>query len=132
MSRESLPPIESVTGGSHGVEAGYEQMLGLAARYEQHAGDLVAMAGLGARVVTDADLVESALLSPASFADAEVRVLGATTGADGLTVRAVGIEADALGVRAVVAAFRASDALARHTAEMLDHTSAGWRLRGSS
>ncbi|QSR30939.1 hypothetical protein CFI00_10610 [Nocardioides sp. S5] len=122
MSSGSLPPIESVTGGTHGVEAGYEQMLGLAARYEQHAGDLVEMAGLGARVVADGDLLESAVLSPLSFADAEVQVLGATAGTDGLAVRAVGIEADALGVRAVVAAFRASDALSRHAGEAIDHT----------
>ena len=59
--------------------------------------------------------LESSILSPGSFADAEVQVLDATTGADGLTVRAIGIEADALGVRAVVAALapRASHSEAR-------------------
>lgn len=121
MSTRALPPIESVSGGSHGVRAGYEQMLVLAERYEHQAGDLVEMAALGARVMADGDLLESSVLAPLSFAAAEVQVLGATTGADGLTVRAIGIEADALGVRAVVAAFRASDALARHTSETIDH-----------
>lgn len=121
MSGETLPPIESVSGGSHGVEAGYDQMLALAGRCERQAGDLVMMAGLGARVMADGDLLESAVLSPLTFADAEVQVLDATTGADGLTVRAVGIEADALAVRAVVAAFEAGDALSRHTTEMVDH-----------
>lgn len=121
MSGGSLPPIESVSGGSHGIEAGYDQMLALAGRYEGQAGALVAMAGLGARVMADGDLLESAVLAPLSFADAEVQVLDATTGTDGLTVRAVGIEADALAVRAVVAAFEAGDALSRHTTEMVDH-----------
>jgi hypothetical protein len=120
--RDALPPIESVAGGSHGVVAGYEQMLTLAARYERQAGDLVEMAGLGARVMADGDLLASALLAPSSFAAAEVQVLAATTGSDGLTVRAIGIEADAVGVRAVVSAFRASDALARQLSETLDGT----------
>jgi hypothetical protein len=121
VSSETLPPIESVAGGSHGIEAGYDQMLALADRYEQQAGDFVAMAGLGVRVMADGDLLESAILSPLSFADAQAQVLDATTGADGLTVRAVGIEADALAVRAVVAAFGAGDALSRHATEMIDH-----------
>ncbi|MBD3945235.1 PGAP1-like alpha/beta domain-containing protein [Nocardioides ganghwensis] len=121
MSGATLPPIESVTGGSHGIEAGYDQMLALAERYERQAGDFVEMVGLGARVMADGDLLESSVLSPVSFADAEVQVLDATTGADGLTVRALGIEADALGVRAVVAAFGAGDALSRHATETIDH-----------
>ena len=121
MSSGTLPPIESVSGGSHGVEAGYEQMLALAERYETQAGDFLEMAGLGARIMANGDLLESAILSPGSFADAEVQVLDATTGANGLTVRAIGIEADALGVRAVVAAFQASDSLSRHAVEMLDN-----------
>jgi hypothetical protein len=122
VSTGTLPPIESVSGGSHGVEAGYEQMLALAERYETQAGDFLEMAGLGARIMANGDLLESAILSPGSFADAEVQVLDATTGAEGLTVRAIGIEADALGVRAVVAAFQASDSLSRHATEMLDNT----------
>ena len=122
MTTRPLPPIESVSGGSHGVAAGYEQMLALADRYERQAGDFVEMAALGARVMADGDLLESSILSPGSFADAEVQVLDATTGADGLAIRAIGIEADALGVRAVVAAFEAGDALSRHTMEMLDNT----------
>ena len=121
MTSGTLPPIESVSGGSHGVQAGYEQMLALAERYEQQAGDFLEMAGLGARVMANGDLLESAILSPGSFADAELQVLDATTGANGLTVRAIGIEADALGVRAVVAAFQASDSLSRHATEMLDN-----------
>ncbi len=131
MSTGTLPPIESVSGGSHGVEAGYEQMLALAERYEQQAGDFVEMAGLGPRIMANGDLLESAVLSPLSFADAEVQVLDATTGADGLTVRALGIEADALGVRAVVAAFQASDALSRHAIEMLDNALGQLLLAGT-
>lgn len=121
MTSDTLPPIESVSGGSHGVQAGYEQMLALAERYERQAGDFVEMAGLGARIMANGDLLESAILSPISFGDAELQVLDATTGTDGLTVRAIGIEADALGVRAVVAAFKASDSLSRHATEVLDN-----------
>lgn len=121
MSGTGLPPIESVSGGSHGIKAGYEQMLALAEKYERQAGDFVEMAGLGARIMASGDLLESSILSPVSFADAEVQVLDATTGTNGLTVRAVGIEADALGVRAVIAAFQASDALGKHAMEMIDN-----------
>ncbi|KRE96198.1 hypothetical protein ASG76_03950 [Nocardioides sp. Soil774] len=121
MSGRGLPPIESVSGGSHGVHAGYEQMLALAERYERQAGDFVEMAGLGAKIMANGDLLESAILSPVSFGDAEVQVLDATTGVNGLTVRALGIEADALAVRAVVAAFQASDSLSKHAVEMLDN-----------
>ena len=121
MTSGTLPPIESVSGGSHGVQAGYEQMLALAERYERQAGDFVEMAGLGARIMANGDLLESSILSPGSFADAELQVLDATTGTNGLTVRAIGIEADALGVRAVVAAFKASDSLSKHAMEMLDN-----------
>jgi hypothetical protein len=121
VSGRALPPIESVSGGSHGVEAGYEQMLALAERYERQAGDFVEMARLGAKIMANGDLLESAILSPVSFGDAELQVLDATTGVNGLTVRALGIEADALAVRAVVAAFQASDSLYRHATEMLDN-----------
>ena len=131
MSSGTLPPIESVSGGSHGVEAGYEQMLALAERYERQAGDFVEMAGLGARVMANGDLLESAILSPITFGDAEVQVLDATTGANGLTVRAIGIEADALGVRAVIAAFQASDSLSRHAMEMLDNALGQMLLAGT-
>ncbi len=131
MSSGTLPPIESVSGGSHGIEAGYEQMLALAERYERQAGDFVEMAGLGARVMANGDLLESAILSPITFGDAEVQVLDATTGANGLTVRAIGIEADALGVRAVIAAFQASDSLSRHAMEMLDNALGQMLLAGT-
>ncbi|MDR7255236.1 hypothetical protein J2X46_004238 [Nocardioides sp. BE266] len=131
MTSGTLPPIESVSGGSHGVEAGYEQMLALAERYERQAGDFVEMAGLGARIMANGDLLESAILSPISFGDAEVQVLDATTGANGLTVRAIGIEADALGVRAVIAAFKASDSLSRHAMEMLDNALGQLLLAGT-
>lgn len=128
----TLPPLESVSGGSHGVRAGYEQMLALAERYERQAGDFVEMAGLGAKVMANGDLLESSILSPVTFGDAELQVLDATTGVDGLTVRAVGIEADAMGVRAVVAAFRAGDSLSRHATEMLDNALGQLLLAGTA
>ena len=122
MSADPLPPIESVSGGSHGITAGYQQMIGLAGTYEDKSRGFVEMAGLGVKVMANGDLVESSVLSPLSFADAEAQVLAATTGAHGLTIRAVGIEADALAVRAVVGAFEVSDVMSRQLSELVDYS----------
>lgn len=117
----TLPPIESVSGGSHGVEAGYDQMLTLADMYEDKAIGFGEKALLGGKVMANGDLLESSILSPVSFGDAELQVLDATTGPNGLTVRAIGIEADAIGVRSVVLAFKTADSLSKHMMEQIDN-----------
>ncbi len=117
----STPPIDSVTGGSHGVVAGYAQMSALAAAYATESESFVALARLGPAVMLDPDLMESSVLSPATFQRAEQAVLGATTGADGLVPRALGLAADGLLISATVDAFRASDAVAAAAIEALDH-----------
>ncbi|MGN0065842.1 MAG: hypothetical protein ACI379_16525 [Nocardioides sp.] len=114
-------PIDSVSGGSHGVQAGYQQMRALAGTYQDKAWLFTEMAGLGARVMANGDLLESSVLAPLSFAEAEAQVLDATTGVNGLTVRAIGIEADALLVEVTVGAFEMSDALSRQISERLDN-----------
>jgi hypothetical protein len=117
----STPSIHSVDGGSHGIVAGYASMLGLASTCEEKALAMGLRAALGVCVMSDGDLLESAVLSPVTFAAAEGQVLAATGGFDGLTTRALGLEGDALAVRGVVTAFKASDALARTVSEKLDH-----------
>lgn len=117
----STPPIESITGGSHGIEASRVQMLGLASTFDSAALRMTVRAALGTAVLVDGDLVESAVLSPLTFATAELEVLAATTGTEGLTVRALCIEADALAVRAVVGAFEVADWASRAISESLDH-----------
>lgn len=112
--------IDAVVGGSHGVTAGRQQMRNLASTYRDKAWCFLEMARLGVRVLGDADLIESAVLSPVTYAQAQVQVLGATTGVHGLTVRALGIEADGLMVEAMVEAFEASDLLSRQLSERLD------------
>ena len=53
----STPPIDSVTGGSHGVVAGYDQMSALAATYAAESDSFVGLARLGPRVMADPDLL---------------------------------------------------------------------------
>lgn len=117
----STPPIDSVRGGSHGIRAGYDQMEALAGTYTQEAGWMLRGSRLGPSVMADPDLVESSVLSPLSFAEAEHALIAATVGGDGLVQRAAGLAADAVLVRATVDAFAASDALARRAVEALDH-----------
>lgn len=122
----SAPPLPSppvrVTGGSHGVAATYAQVRALATSYDTAGNRLRDRAGLGERTLTDADLLESALLSPGSFADAEGAVLATTIGPDGLLAGSVGWEVDALLVRGSVAAFEETDRLMEATFEAVDTT----------
>ncbi|HSE72664.1 MAG TPA: hypothetical protein VLA97_17985 [Nocardioidaceae bacterium] len=122
MSEGTLPPITSVRGGAYGTEAHYERMLELANEYDAMGGDLREQAGLGARVMADGDLLESAVLSPLSFAEAEADVLGATTGLGGLLVRSLELEADALLLRATVMTYRSIDELQQQAYDVLDYT----------
>lgn len=121
MSDETLPPIEGVVGGSHGISAGWAQLLALAAECEAAAARCTERAGLGVRVMADADVLASGVLAPVTFAAAEAQVLDATTGRDGLTMRAAELLVDALAVRACEAAYELSDDAARMLAEALDH-----------
>ncbi len=123
MTRNPVTPVapSKVTGGSHGLAAAYAQMQALATSFGSAGNRMRARAGLGRRVLTNSDLVESAILSPSSFAEAEARVLAATTGRHGLLTQSLAWEADAIAVRVMVASFEATDALVHATFEVVDY-----------
>ena len=66
---------------------------------------------LGAEVLADDDVADSAELSPATYAQAEDDIRAATTGKHGLLARSVELDADALVVRATVLTYRWIDEL---------------------
>jgi hypothetical protein len=89
----------------------YHQMLALAELFDSSTGEMRARARLGAEVLADEDVAESAPLSPATHAQAEEDIRGATTGRHGLLARSVELDADALVVRATVLTYRWIDEL---------------------
>ena len=113
--------ILSVTGGAGGLQATYAAVRALASTYDTAGDRLRGWCDRGRRVLTDGDLLESAVLCPATFARAEVAVLAATAGPDGLLVASLGWEADAVAVRAAVAALEAADQGVHDAFEVLDH-----------
>ncbi len=121
MSAEPTPPIVSVTGGSEGTQAHYGEMVGLAQRFETVAGDLMSRSTLGATVLANGDLTESAILAPHTFAAAEVAVLLATTGPSGLTVQAGFLEVSAVTMRNMVSVYVGVDTLQHAAFEAFDY-----------
>ena len=115
------PPL-SVTGGSHGLSSTYLQVRSLANAYDAAGDRLRDQAGLGVLVMGNGDLLESAVLAPRTFAEAEAAVLAATTGPHGLLVESLAWEADALVIRSVVEAFETTDALVHGAFEALDYS----------
>ncbi len=115
------PPITDVTGGSHGMTVAYDHALALAGDYDAAGGRMREWAGRSGGVLLDGDLLESALLSPVSFAEAEAAVLAATSGPDGVLVASVVWEADAVTIRVAVRATQLTDELVAQTWEVLDH-----------
>ena len=98
-----------------------EHALTLASDYDDAGSRMRDWAGHGARVLLDGDLLESALLSPASFAEAEAAVLEATSGPDGVLVASAVWEADAVTIRVAVRATQLTDELVARVWEGLDH-----------
>jgi hypothetical protein len=115
------PPITDVTGGSHGMAVAYDHALALAGDYDSAGRRMRGWAGRCGGVLLDADLLESAPLSPVSFADAEAAVLAAASGPDGVLVASVVWEADAVTIRVAVRATQLTDELVARTWEALDH-----------
>lgn len=113
--------IVSVIGGSHGITASHAHIRALADDFDELGDGLRQMAGLGGRVVADGDLLESALLSPSTFHDAEVAVLRATVGHDGTLVASVAWELLAERTRLAVAFLEQADALVTATIDVLDY-----------
>ncbi|MGC4112902.1 MAG: lipase family protein [Nocardioides sp.] len=121
MSRSTLPPITGVTGGVTGLTVSYASMASFADRCAATAELLREYAADDARLLADGDLLQSAPLSPVTFAEAEAAVAGATAGPHGLLEAAVRCEADALLVRGAVATYVESDRLAALSLEVLAH-----------
>jgi hypothetical protein len=118
---ESLPPVVSVTGGVAGLAATYADVRALADRYDDAGDRLRDWAADDGRVLAEPDLLESAVLSPVTFAEAEARVLAAAGGLHGAAEASVAYEADALVVRATVTALEECDRLVATSFAVLDH-----------
>jgi pimeloyl-ACP methyl ester carboxylesterase len=114
-------PITGITGGSEGMEATYAKVLALATTYDTAGNQMREWAGIGARTMGNGDLVESAILSPISFGEAEVAVLSATTGPDGVLVESLAWETDAILIRVTVRVFQEADDLVHGAFEVVDH-----------
>lgn len=89
----------------------YHEMLALADLFDASGAEMRARSRLGATILADDDVADSAELSPATFARAEEDIRAATTGKQGLLTRSVELDADALVVRATVLTYRWIDEL---------------------
>jgi hypothetical protein len=89
----------------------YDQLLQLADVFDRSGDELRAMAGLGAAVLRDDALADSADLTSASHARTEEDIRAATTGKHGLLSRSIELDADALVVRATVLTYQWIDEL---------------------
>lgn len=121
-------PITGLRGGLGGLAVAHDRARALAATFDGAGNRMRGWAGTGGRVLRNGDLLESSLLSPVSFADAELAVLEATTGPDGILVESVSWETDALLIRSSVWAYESTDQLVAGSFEVLDY--AAGRLLG--
>ena len=96
--------------GTH-VPDKYARMLSLADLFDAAAEEVRDRARLGAEVLGDPAVADSADLSRPTWAQAEDDVRSATTGSHGLLTRSVELDADALVVRATVLTYRWIDEL---------------------
>src|SRR3954466_12266514 len=119
---DAPPPVVGVTGGVAGLTATYAAVRALADRYDDAGCRLRDWAADDARVLAEPDLLESAVLSPVTFAEAEAGVLAASGGVHGAAEASVAYEADALVVRATVTALEEGDRLVAASFAVLDHT----------
>jgi len=103
------PEIVSVTGGAGGSDATYDDIVGLAGLFETAGDELRSNAWDDKGLLANGDLLQSAILSPKTFAEAEAAVIAATIGPRGVASRALGIEADALIMTTSVGAYRLAD-----------------------
>src|SRR4051812_42493147 len=100
-----------VTGGVAGLSATYAAVLALADRFDTAGDRLRAWAADDGRALLDPDVLETAPLSPLTFAEAEAGVASAASGVHGALGMSGACEADALLVRTTVAAFEDCDHL---------------------
>jgi hypothetical protein len=93
------------------VTEAYDRLLALADVFDSAGAELRARAGLGAEVLRDPAVTDTADLAPTTYATAEEDVRAATTGKHGLLTRSVELDADALVVRATVLTYQWIDEL---------------------
>jgi hypothetical protein len=93
------------------VTESYERLLALADVFDSAGAELRARAGLGAEVLRDPAVTDTADLAPATYTQAEEDVRAATTGKHGLMTRSLELDADALVVRATVVTYQWIDEL---------------------
>jgi hypothetical protein len=113
--------ILEVRGGSHGLEASYAAMRALADTFDAAGDRMRGMARTGGRTMTDEDLLESSILSPATAIRAEAAVVAATTGPDGILVESAVWEVDAIAIRGAVYLLESADGVRHDAFEVLDH-----------
>ena len=89
----------------------YDRLLALADLFDSAGAELRSRAGLGAEVLRDPAVTDTADLAPATYAQAEEDVRAATTGKHGLMTRSLELDADALVVRATVVTYQWIDEL---------------------
>lgn len=89
----------------------YDRLLALADAFDTAGAELRSRAGLGAEVLRDPAVTDTADLAPASYARTEEDVRAATTGKHGLMTRSLELDADALVVRATVVTYQWIDEL---------------------
>ncbi|MXG89129.1 hypothetical protein [Nocardioides flavescens] len=90
---------------------GYDALLSLADELDRTGAELRTLSGLGAEVLRDPAVTDSADLSPTTWTSAEDDLRAATTGRHGLLARSVELDADALVVRATVLTYQWIDEL---------------------
>ncbi len=94
----------------HGLDK-YDQLMRLADLFDNAGDELRERARLGADVLADEAVADSAELSKATYTQAEGEILAATNGKGGLMVRSVELDTDALIMRATVLTYRWIDDL---------------------
>ncbi|WP_205472670.1 hypothetical protein [Nocardioides sp. SYSU D00038] len=113
------PPTPETRAQAADLADQYEQMLRLADSFDATGDELRARAGLGAEILRDPAVAESADLSRATHTQVEDDVRAATTGKHGLLTRSVELDADALVVRATVLTYQWIDDLRSVATETL-------------
>lgn len=98
-----------VYGGTHGIEAHYDDMHAAGTRIRDLGWEIGEVAVRAHGIALDGDLLASAVLSPGTFARVEAELALALDGPGGLTANAVLLTASGLALQAAVVAYRAVD-----------------------
>jgi hypothetical protein len=124
------PVIVDVTGGAAGMAASYAAARELADVFDDSGDRMREWGASGLKVMRDPELLESGLLCPGTCADAEIAVLAATGGPDGVVAASLGWEADAMAVRAAITCLEVADDTVRASVQALDRQLAAAEVVG--